>query len=163
VTRALRRRAALFALAAGLWLGCPVALAPEDATEARRAIVAWLECEECWGGELGAVAALGDDAVPLLAATLDAGLSPASRAKLEAQLGAYYDQAEKRGAAALRWSRKDFVAHHLATRDAGYRSRAAEALGRIGGRDAESALRDALAKPQRPSVEQSIREALARL
>jgi hypothetical protein len=163
VTRRLPPTLLLFA--AGLWLACHTAApapTPEQATEARRVLVAWFECEECWDGELEAVLALGKRAVPQLAATLDGGLSPATRAALEDQLGAYYDEAEKRDAGPRGWPRDAYVAHHVVARDAAWRSRAAEALGRIGGPHAEHALREAAARPQLPNVEQSIRDALAR-
>ena len=157
-----RRAGAAVALGAWLLLACePAAIRPEDAVDARRTLLAWFECEECWSGELDAVAALGERAVPMLAATLEAGLSPASRARLEGQLVAYYDAA--RDAAPPGWSRDEFVAHHLGNRDASYRSRAAVALGRIGGREAEQALRSALDRAQPPGVEQAIRAALADL
>jgi HEAT repeat protein len=156
----LVRATPCLALAACLGLACDGGShAASKPADAGRTLVAWLECEECGNGELDAVVALGADAVPLLAATLEGGLSPATRGKLEAQLGAYYDEARARGRLGD-WSREEYVTHHLDAREAGYRSRAAQALGRIGGERALSALRAALAKPQRPSVEQSLREAL---
>src|SRR5947209_11444713 len=57
----------------------PSAPAPTAAEDARRVIVAWLECEECGDGELAAVVKLGEAAVPSLVAPLRDGPAPARR------------------------------------------------------------------------------------
>ena len=52
---------------------------PEQAVQARRTIVNYLECEECRSGEAEAVVKLGQLAVPTLAATLLEGPPRLSR------------------------------------------------------------------------------------
>lgn len=113
-------------------------------------------CEDCTDGELRAVVKLGAQAVPSLIATLRDGLSPASQALFEEQLGSFYDTAARKG----RTTRQEFVAHHVGNREALVRVRAARALGRIGTPAAQAALREALVIRQRPSVEESIRRAI---
>ena len=84
-----RRAGAAVALGAWLLLACePAAIRPEDAVDARRTLLAWFECEECWSGELDAVAALGERAVPMLAATLEAGPPEAALSHASVAYGA---------------------------------------------------------------------------
>jgi hypothetical protein len=139
-----------------LCLSCGGAPSLQRAADAQRRIQDWLLCEECTDGELESVVALGAGVVPSLAATLRGGLSPASRALLEQQLAQTWD-----AGAPLRLSRAEFVAHHVGNRDALLRARSARALGRIRTPEALAALREALLLRQRPSVEASIRAALA--
>jgi NAD-specific glutamate dehydrogenase len=138
-----------------LCLACGGATNTERAAESQRRIQDWLLCEECTEGEFAAVVTLGAEAVPSLAATLRGGLSPASRARLEEQLGEVWE----RGAPA-HLARDEFIAHHVGNRDALLRVRSARALGRIRTPEALAALREALSLRQRPSVEESIRAAL---
>ena len=65
-------------------------LTPEQAAEARRTIIAWLECRQCIDGELEAVAVLGEVAVPSLIACLRGGPSLAIREILRHNLLATY-------------------------------------------------------------------------
>jgi hypothetical protein len=123
-------------------------------------IESWLHCEECNEGELEAVVAFGDEAVPSLAAALRGGLSPARRERMAQRLGAFYDAQHGTGTGGR--GREAFIAHHVGKREALVRVRAAHALGFIGTGAAEAALREALALEQRPSVEQSLKKALAR-
>lgn len=174
MTGAARRALAALAIPAGLLLSCRhddrpgaeparTAAAPADA---RTSLVAWLECEECTDEQLAAVVALGPEVVPTLAATLREGLSPASRARLELQLrerhAARVAGAGRHPASEPVLGLERYVAHHVRTRDALHRSRAAVALGRIRTPEARQALREALDQDPPPSVEQSIRDALGR-
>jgi hypothetical protein len=165
-------RLAVAALVLLAGLDCACAPAPRMATpasarpagEVRVRLLAWFECEECTHEQLDAVVALGADVVPTLAATLREGLSPASRARLELQLrerhGARVAYGLRRPGAEPVLDADAFVAHHLASRDALHRSRAATALGRIHTKEALEALRAELARDPPPSVQQSIRAAL---
>ena len=146
----LRRVAAVL-----LCVSCGGEPDPQSAADAQRRIQDWLLCEECTDGELAAVTALGSEAVPSLVATLRMGLSPASRALLQQQLAETW-----KASGDARMSREEFISHHVGNRDALLRVRAARALGRIGTPEAQAALREALVVRQRPSVEESIRDAL---
>ena len=53
-------------------------LTPEQSLEVRKAVVTWLECEECTEGELERLLRYGELAVPTLAAVLERGPSPAT-------------------------------------------------------------------------------------
>jgi hypothetical protein len=140
-----------------LALGCEAGADPQRGADAQRRIQDWLLCEECTDGELEGVVALGAGAVPSLVATLRGGLSPASRASFQQQLVETWDGGPGSDA---RLSRDQFVEHHVGNRDALLRVRAARALGRIGTPEARAALREALVVRHRPSVEESIRDAL---
>lgn len=137
-----------------------------DAVAAQRVLRDWLECEECWEGELEAVVALGDAAVPSLAATLREGMSPAARARLELQLAERYAErvawAEAHPQTETRptMTRKDYVAHHVGNRDALYRVRATRALGHIGTPKALSALREELGRTEHEGIREEIRRVL---
>jgi hypothetical protein len=149
------------ALALGACGGRPQPIAgPVDG----RVIVSWLECEECQEGELAAVAALGDDAVPVLVATLRDGMSPATRERLRLQLEAAYRGRRAYGRlhpdAGPTLTREEYVDHHLANRDALYRVRSIRALARIGSRAARRALRDELDRTEHPGIAAEIRRAL---
>jgi len=128
-------------------------------------VLAWLECDECGEGQLDAVVALGDSIVPTFAEVLREGLSPVQRRELELQLAerwrerSAHEGEEARGGRLL--EEKAYVAHHLASRESLHRVRAAIALGRIRGDAAIRALRAELGRSHRPSVEHSIRDALA--
>jgi hypothetical protein len=132
--------------------------------DARASLAAWLDCDECTREQLETVVALGPDAVPILAATLREGLAPASRARLEEQLrelhAARLERARRNPEEGPRLDERSFVAYHVANRESLHRSRAATALGRIGTEPARLALREALSAGHRPSVVQSVRDAL---
>src|SRR5262245_53778408 len=59
-----------------------------DRAGARRAMVAYFDCDECTDGELSALVAFGPAIVPSLAATLRRGPSPSSREILRGNLAA---------------------------------------------------------------------------
>lgn len=138
----------------------------EDRTVIAERIAAWLDCDECVEGQLGAVVELGETVVPSLVATLRDGVSPAYRARLERQLRTHHAARVARGhvvpGAGPALDEGAYVAQQVAGWEALHRSRAATALGRIGTPAAHEALRDALATAQRPSVEMALRAALER-
>lgn len=143
------------------------ALSPERAAQARRTIVAWLECEECTEGQLKSVVRLGDLAVPTLSATLAEGPSPASRESLKRHLVATYGQLVEYGKshpeAKLEMSEGDYIKTYAENYVALYRVRSATALGAIGGSAARKALEKALEKPDREDVKLTVKEALEKL
>ena len=161
----------VFSLAA---LGCvqrakpgPVRpLTPQAAAEARRTIVAWLECEECTDGELAAVKKLGSIAVPTLAATLREGPPPANLETLRRHLAKTYQKLkeyERTHPESKVSDEATYVRQNVDAYVSLYKSRAATGLGAIGGSDAKRALQDAAAAPHDDVVKSAINEALGKL
>ena len=117
----------------------------------RRMIDSWLTCIECVGGELDSVLAIGmrkpTAAVDTLSRDLLVGPVGQRLSNAKQQYGAYYqllaDQAAASGGS-LPVTLSAYVAHYAASLSSGYRSRAAIALGRIGGEPARNALEAAL-------------------
>lgn len=132
-------------------------MTPEHAVAARRAIVAWLECEECADGELAAVVRLEQTAVPSLVASLRDGPPPARREAQRRHLVLTYRRLK------LAMTEEQYVRRYAENYFALYRIRAADALSAIGGPAATQALEDAAAEPYRDDVKAAIRAALARL
>lgn len=139
-------------------------LPPEQSTQARRTIVTYLECEECEEGELEAVMKLGQYAVPTLAATLREGPSPASRELLRRQLLDTYQKLKEyertHPNAKVSQSEEEYVKTYAENYVALYQSRAATALGAIGGPDARKALEGASQLSLRDDVKAAIKAAL---
>jgi hypothetical protein len=153
-------------------LGCrpaeePGKLSPEEAAEARRTIVAWLECEECTDGELEAVVTLGKVAVPSLVASLQKGPAPASLELVRRQLAANYkaivEYARTHPEAKIPMSEETYVKTYLDNYIALYRIRSAESLAEIGGPEAKRALEEALAANYRDDVRTVVKESLEKL
>src|SRR5205814_6087765 len=98
------------------------------------------------------------------AATLKEGPSRANREIVRRQLETRYDEllaAGQEGADTKpATSKDDFVAMYMANYEAQYRTRAAEALGTIGGRLATEALDSALKPSHREDVSVTVRKAL---
>ncbi|HEX8151701.1 MAG TPA: hypothetical protein VF698_01190 [Thermoanaerobaculia bacterium] len=142
----------------------PAKMTVAETEAARQALINWFECEECEERQLQAVVKLGERVVPSLRAALLEGASPASEAFLRRELEKRYDQlrryAETHPEAKVSSSREEFVAMYLANFHAQYRTRAAEALGRIGGATAVRALEEAAKGNQRPDVQESVKRAL---
>jgi hypothetical protein len=120
---------------------------PDQATEARRTLVAWFECEECSNGELEAVVKLGQLAVPNLAAALRGGPSPASREKLRRHLLTTYQDLlryqKTHPESKLPISEADYVKTYTENYIAQYQIRSAIALGSIGVPEARRVLEEA--------------------
>jgi HEAT repeat protein len=141
-------------------------LSPEQATEARRQVVRWLDCEDCIDGELDAVVRLGATVVPTLNAILEKGLSDANRERMRLHL------VESRERAVTYWrehggreppGENEFVQPFLDNYDARHRIRAATALGSIGGPEARKSLeaargRDDLRYDVREAVDLALRQ-----
>lgn len=169
---------ALLALCIAAW-GCPRGgtgpnanqgninqpkLSPEQATQARRTIVTYLECEECEEGELEAVVKLGQSAVPTLTATLREGPGPANRELVRRQLQDTYKKLKEyertHPNSKVSQSEEEYVKTYSENYVALYQSRAATALGAIGGPDARKALEEASQASVRDDVKAAIKAAL---
>lgn len=142
-------------------------LSPEEAAEARRTIVAWLECEECTDGELKAVVELGKVAVPSLVASLQKGPAPASLELVRRQLATNYKAlvkyARRHPEAKTPMSEDTYVKTYLGNYIALYRIRSAMGLAEIGGPEATKALEEALAANYRDDVRSTVKESLQKL
>ncbi len=142
-------------------------LTPEEAAEARRTIVEWLECEECTDGELEAVVKLGEVAVPNLSAALREGPSQASvellRRHLVKTYGDLKEYEKTHPEARVTSSEEEYVSTYMENYDALYRVRAATALGAIGGTEAKKALEGAMKEPFRDDVETAVADALGKI
>jgi hypothetical protein len=138
---------------------------PEEAANARRQIVAWLECEECETGELEAVVKLGQTAVPTLAATLREGPSPAAREKLRLHLVDTYAKlkGQTRPESKIDTSEEGYVTMYMDNYDALYRVRSAQALAAIGGADAQRALEAAKGYNLREDAREIVNQSLQKI
>ena len=142
----------------------PAKLTVAETEAARQALINWFECEECEEKQLQNVVRFGEAVVPSLRAALVEGASPASEEFLRRELEKRYDQlrkyAETHPEAKVSSSREEFVAIYMANFNAQYRTRAAEALGRIGGATAVRALEEAANGKHRADVQESVKRAL---
>ena len=140
-------------------------LSPEQAADARRQIVAWLECEECESGELEAVVKLGETAVPTLAATLREGPSPATREKVRLHLVDTYANLRKQARAESKvdMSEDAYVKMYMDNYDALYRVRSAQALAAIGGAGAQRALEAAKGYTLREDAREAVNQSLQKI
>jgi HEAT repeat protein len=138
-----------------------------EAAKATQALIRWFDCESCGEADLTAVTRHGQGVVPSLIATLNAGLSPASRQALHDSFAARYDaldeQARKDPKFKMKSTKDEFIARYVDQHDARNRIRAAEALGAIGGTNARTALQTALANAKRADVRKAIQEALQQI
>lgn len=152
--------------------GRPAASAMSLAARESSAVLSFLECIECVDGELMAVEAMGDSALPLLGQLLIDG-PPADRAdRLRSHLDSQYlllrDDLAQSGESEETPDRDAYLKVALDNNQATYRSRAAFALGRLRSADARRLLDSALrldssgAWPRRPEVTARIRAALHR-
>ena len=137
----------------------------EQTEAARQALVEWLECEECEEGQLQAVVKLGENAVPSLRAALLEGAAPATEELLRRELEKRYDElrrnAETHPETKVASTKEEFVAMYTGNLHAQYKTRAAQALGRIGGPAATRALQEGLERADRPDVQATVKNALA--
>jgi hypothetical protein len=142
-------------------------LSQQETVNAIEALATWFECEECHPAQLIGVTRYGQLIAPSLVATLNGGLSAASRELLQRRLDVRYtelaEQGKKDAKLNITSSRDDFVARHLGDFDARYRIRAAQALVAIGGSEARKALEAALSEAQRADVRMVIENSLKRI
>ncbi len=142
-------------------------LSPEEGAEARRTIVAWLECDECVDGELESVVKLGKAAVPNLVASLKKGAAPASLELVRRQLAANYEAlaeyAKTHPEAKIPMSKETYIKTYLGNYIALYRVRSAMALAELGGPEARKALEAAVEANYRDDVRVAVKESLKKL
>ncbi|HEX7175579.1 MAG TPA: hypothetical protein VF240_10005 [Pyrinomonadaceae bacterium] len=147
--------------------GTPSHPSPEQAAQARRAIVNYFECEECEAGEIEAVVKLGQVAVPTLAATLLEGPSQANLELLRRHLTASYRELREyertHPKAKVPGSEEQFVKTYMDNYVVLYQTRAATALGAIGGPEARRALEEASRKPLRGDVQAAVKASLEKI
>lgn len=139
-------------------------LPPEQAAQARRTIVNYLECEEC---EPTAVVKLGPVAVPTLAATLHEGPPQTNLEVYRRHLIAKYRELKEyeqtHPEAKVPGTEQQYVASYLDNYVAGYRVRAAAALGGIATPEAKRALEEASRMRLRKDVETAVNTSLEKI
>ncbi len=138
-------------------------LSPDQSLAVRKAVVAWLECEECTEGELEAVARYGELAVPTLGAALERGPSPASLEKYQLHLESTYQKmveyARTHEEIKLEQSQDEYVKMYLENYRANYAVRSAQALGKVGGPEARRLLDAASKRKTREDVDAVVLDA----
>lgn len=159
-------------LALSLWLpkcqksGTP-SLPPEQAAQARRAIVNYLECEECNAIEVEAVVKLGQVAVPTLVATLSKGPPRTNLEVYRRHLTARYRELKEyertHPEVRLPTTEEQYVETYMDNYVALYRVRAATALGAIGGTEARRGLEEAWRMPLRKDVREAVNASLEKM
>lgn len=139
-------------------------LTPAQALEVRKAVIAWIECEECTDGELDRLLKYGQLAVPTLGAMLERGPSPANLERYRLHLETSYrnlaEYSRTHSEVKLNPSSEAYVEQYLANYRALYAVRSAQALSRIGGDAARNYLDTASRRPMRADVNLSIQESL---
>lgn len=137
---------------------------PKQAEIARTALVEWLECEECTENQLENMLRYQQQLQPLLISTLQQGPAPASRALYRHQLQQRYDRlveySRSHPEAKPSLPKDKFVELYLDNFDAQYRTRAAQALGEMGGEDSRKALQEALKYSLRDDVRKVVEDSL---
>lgn len=140
---------------------------PAEAAQIRHSIIAYLECEECMDGERAAVVKLGRTAVPTLAAALREGPSDVQLELLRRHITnthrklKEYEQThpEAKPLRSVEFYVKLYTDNYLAL----HQSRAATALGAIGGPEARRALEEASRKPLRGDVQAAVKASLEKM
>ena len=162
----MRRAIFVLLMTAAACRGAQQTAAPQQLPPAdvQRTLLIYYECEECQSGELQAVVRLGDNAVAPLAQVLRDGPPADSIAKLQQHLVTQYQQdandARLRNAPAPPMSQDETVALYTENYTRMYRTRAARALGAIGGTNARAALTRAQSLNLPPEVQAAIKQAL---
>ena len=155
------------------WLGWARSLprgsrhpAQGQAGVAYQAVTGWLECEECEEGQLEVVLKQGELAVPSLGAALERGPSPASlervRMHLEKSHRDLVEYARTHDEVKVALKEEEYVKAYLENYRALHASRAAEALGKIGGEAARKYLEAAAKRPLRADVQAVVKKHLGK-
>lgn len=146
--------------------GGPV-LPPEQAAQARRVIVNYLECEECKVEQIEAVIKLGQIAVPTLVATLREGPPRTNLEVFRRHLIARYRELKEyertHPQVKVPGTEEQYVASYIDNYVALYRVRSATALGTIGGADARQALEEASRLSLRKDVQEAVKASLQKM
>ena len=142
-------------------------LTPEQSLELRKAVVTWLECEECTDGELERLLKYGEVAVPTLAAVLDRGPSPASVEKYRLHLESSYrnlvEYSRTHDDVKIDQGEDEYMKQYLENYQAHYAVRSAQALSKLGGVEARRSLEAASQRKMRDDVNQVVQESLKAL
>jgi len=142
-------------------------LTPEQSLEVRKAVVTWLECEECTEGELEQLLKHGELAVPTLAAVLERGPSPATLEKYRLHLESSYrnlvEYSRTHEEVKLEQTEEEYVKQYLENYQAHYAVRSAQALSKLGGVGARRSLEAAGKRKSREDVNLVIQESLKAL
>ena len=154
-------------VAVAAWLhgasGLAAELTPQQSLEARKAIVAWLECKECTDGELDRLLNYGEVVVPTLGAVLERGPSPASLENYRLFLERTYQERaghlHDAGEPPLELSEAEFVEAYLENYRSLYAVRSAQALAAFGGAEARKFLEAAAKRRMREDVDVIVQEA----
>lgn len=161
----------VLAVAAVSFLSAPgfaaTELSPEQSIEVRKAVVAWLECEECTEGEMERLARYGEYAIPTLVAVLERGPSPATLEKYRLHLESSYrnlvEYSRTHDEVKIDQSQEEYVKQYLENYQAHYAVRSAEALAKLGGPEARRALEAASKRKLRQDVDAVIQESVRAL
>jgi len=141
-----------------------VELTPEQSLEVRKAVVTWLECEECTDGELERLLRYGEVAVPTLGAVLERGPSPASLEKYRLHLESSYrnlvEYSRTHEEVKLEQSEDEYVKQYLENYQAHYAVRSAQALAKLGGVGARKILEVASKRKMREDVNAVVQDSL---
>ncbi len=139
---------------------------PQEALELRKAVIAWLECEECEEKQLEGVLRLGEKAVPALGAALERGPSPANLERVQMHLEKSHrdlvEYSKTHDEVKVALTEEEYVNVYLENYRALHASRAAEALGRIGGEAARKYLEAASKRNLRADVQAVVKKSLGR-
>ena len=142
-------------------------LTPEQAATMRRAIITYLECEECEDGELEAVVKYGPAAVPTLAATLHEGPSQANLEQLRRHLTARYRDLkayeQTHPEVKVPGNEEQYVKTYMDNYVALNQARAATALAAIGGSKARRALEKSSLTSLRDDVKAVVKSSLEKI
>ena len=142
-------------------------LPPEQAAQARRTIVTYLECEECEVDQVEAVIKLGQVAVPTLVATLRDGPPRTNLEVYRRHLTARYRELKEyektHPQVKVPGSEGEYVESYIDNYVAMYRVRAATALGSIGGAEAKQALEEASRMNFRKNVSEAVKASLDKI
>jgi hypothetical protein len=137
-------------------------LTPEQSLEVRKAVVSWLECEECTEGELEKLLRYGELAVPTLGAVLERGPSPASleryRLHLESSYRNLIEYSRTHDEVKIDQSEEEYVKQYLENYQAHHAVRSAQALAKLGGVEARRILDAAGKRKMREDVSVVVRE-----
>lgn len=142
-------------------------LGPEQSLEVRKAVVTWLECEECTDGELERLLRYGEYAVPMLGAVLERGPSPATLEKYRLHLESSYrnliEYSRTHDEVKIDQSEEEYVKQYLENYQAHYAVRSAQALAKLGGVEARRILDAAGKRKTREDVSLVIQESVKAL
>jgi hypothetical protein len=139
-------------------------LTPAQSLEVRRAVVTWLECEECSDGELERLARYGELAIPTLGAVLERGPSPATLEKYRLHLESSYrklvEYSRTHEEVKLDQSEDEYVKQYLENYQANFVVRAAQALAKLGGAEPRRLLEAASKRKLREDVNLVVQDSL---